>query len=724
MAERIQGLYAGEKRIDPQRSFLRRLFWLKLSLLSLFAVVVFRLVVIQVIRARDYQAMGRKQYEYSEQIPGIRGNLFDRNGKTLVSNILATSFGADPKMVGDDADEIAATFSRIFGKPRSVYLERLSARNRHFVWLERRVGGQFAKAIQEHAFKGVVEVKEPRRLYHYEHLGAQVVGSTDIDNRGLTGIELRLDSYLRGKDGYVVFQRDGLGGIRPSADFPRVDPTVGSSATLTIDIEYQAIAEEELAHGIERSNAESGLVIMLDPATGEVLAMANYPPISPGDLSTASPSAIRNRAITDIFEPGSVFKVVTASAALDRDIVKPDQKFYAEQGVYKPRLANGTTRKPITDTHPYGMLTFQQAMELSSNIVMAKISDRIGSELLFQTARNFGFGVETGIDLPGEINGDLKLPNTWSGTTLNSMAYGYEVGATPIQIVSAYAGIANRGMMMKPFIVKKVEDASGSVQLENNAQQVRKVASQATARQLTQFFQGVVQRGTGKLAQVPGLGIAGKTGTSRKFIDGEYETGNYTASFVGYFPADDPRVVCLVMLDNPRAGGYTGGEVSAPIFKNIATRVYAMSSRFLRGPGTVVTASANGCVVPDVVGLALDAADDMLRSRGFKVEIAGAGGIVQSQVPRANAIVARGAVVKLSPVSRSVTASGYARIPDVRGMPIRRAINTLSACQLDFIVNGTGVVTAQNPAPGKEVKPGTKIVIHCESRSRSLLSLN
>jgi cell division protein FtsI/penicillin-binding protein 2 len=724
MADRVQGIYSSEKRIDPQKSFARRLFWLKLGLLALFAVVVLRLAFIQVIRAGDYQEMGRKQYEYPEQLPGTRGNLYDRNGKTLVSNILATSFGVDPKMVGDDADDIAASFSRVFGKPRSFYLDKFSARNRHFVWLERHVSAQSAKAIQEHAFKGLVEFKEPRRLYHYEHLGAQVVGSTDIDNRGLTGIELRLDSYLRGKDGYVVFQRDGLGGIRPSADFPHIDPTVGSSAILTLDIEYQAIAEEELAHGIERSNAESGLIIILDPATGEILAMANYPPISPGDLSTASPSAIRNRAITDLFEPGSVFKIVTASAALDRDLVRPEQKFYAEQGVYKIRLSNGTMRKPITDTHPYGMLTFQQAIELSSNIVMAKISDRIGSEQLFQTARNFGFGVETGLDLPGEVNGDLKLPKTWSGTTLNSMAYGYEVGATPIQIVSAYAAIANKGKLMKPFVVKKVVDANGELQFETQAQEVRKVASQATARQLTQFFQGVVQRGTGKPAQVPGLAIAGKTGTSRKFIDGKYETGNYTASFVGYFPADDPRVVCLVMLDHPRAGGYTGGEVSAPIFRNIATRVYAMSSRFLRGPSTVVTASAAGCVVPDVAGLALDAAGDMLRSRGFKVDIVGTGIVVQAQTPRANAIVTRGTVVKLSTISQPVTVSGYARIPDVRGMPIRRAINTLSVFQLDVIVNGTGVVMAQNPPPGKEVKPGTKIVIHCESRSRSLLSLN
>jgi cell division protein FtsI (penicillin-binding protein 3) len=712
-----------DKPRDPQKIFAIRLFWLKIGLLVLFVAVVVRLVMVQVIRAREYQAMARKQYEQREILPGTRGNIYDRNGKTIVSNILSVSFGADPKMAGEDAEEIATTFARVFGKSRSYYTDKLSEKNRHFVWLERQVKPQYAKALRGNTFKGLVEFKEPQRLYHYEHLGGQAIGSTDIDNRGLNGVELRLDSYLRGKDGYVVFQRDGLGGMKPSADYPRVDPTIGCSAILTIDIEYQAIAEEELARGIERNKAESGLVIMLDPASGEILAMASYPSMSPGDLSGVSLETMRNRPITDLFEPGSVFKVVTASAALDRGLVKPEQKFYAEKGEYKIRLANGAMRKPITDTHPYGMLTFQEGMELSSNIVMAKVSDRIGSELLFTTARNFGFGLETGVDLPGEINGDLKRPGEWSGTTLNSMAYGYEVGVTPIQIVAAYSAVANKGLLMKPYIVKSVRDANGEVVHEINPQSVRKVISPATARTLTQFFEGVLQRGTGKPARVPGLRIAGKTGTSRKFIDGKYETGNYTASFVGYFPADDPKVVCLVMVDHPRSGGYTGGEVSAPIFKDIAARIYAMSSRFLQKPNTAV-AAAEVLVLPDVVNVAVDVAKDMLQSRGFRVEVAGTGSIVQGQSPKAGTILTKTTVVRLSTIDRATAASGYTVVPDVRGMPIRRAINTLAVHRLDVSVNGSGVVAAQNPTPGKQVKPGAKVVIQCESRSRSLLSMN
>jgi cell division protein FtsI (penicillin-binding protein 3) len=689
----------------------------------MFAVVAFRLVFIQVIKARDFQAEARRQYEVRERLPGTRGDLYDRNGRDLVSSTMGVSFGADPKMIGDQRDEIAGRFARAFGKPRSYYLERLSAKDRHFVWLERRVRAQFSKIIHASDTRALVEIKEPVRLYHYDRLGGQVIGSTDIDNKGLSGIELSLDSYLRGSDGYVVLQRDGHSRTRPSADYPRVEPTVGSSATLTIDIDYQAIAEEELAKGIQRTQSESGLVIILNPTTGEVLGMAHNPPMSPGNPGEENQAVMRNRVITDMFEPGSVYKLVTAAAALERDLVKPTQKFYGEEGTYNVRLVNGSVRNTITDTHPYGTLTFQEAMEVSSNIVMAKVSDRIGSELLYTTGRNFGFGVETGVDLPGEVNGDLKKPSQWSGTTLNSMAYGYEVGVTAIQLACAYAAVANKGVLMKPFIIKKVIDPNGEVMSETQPQIVRRVISAATAKTLTQFFEGVVQRGTAQPARLSGVRVAGKTGTSRKFIDGKYEVGSYTASFIGYFPADDPKVVCLVMLDHPRVAGYTGGQVSAPIFKDIAAKIFAMSGGFTRNPRTVM-AAAEGSVVPDVVGLGVDVARELLVRRGFKTELSGSGTVVRVQSPRAGALLPRGSVAKLVTTDHSTAAPGYAVVPDLRGMPIRRALNALAVRQLDAGVDGSGVVASQNPLAGQHVKVGSKVAMRCEPRNRLLLSVN
>ncbi len=486
----------------------RRIFWLKVGLLAFFIVVAGRLVQIQVIDASRYRDQARRQYEVRERLPAIRGNIYDRNGRVLVSNAMGVSFGADRKMVGDDAGEAAGRFARAFHRSRDVYLDRLVSKDRGFVWLERRVRPEFSRRIRAEQLPGLVEIKEPLRLYHYEHLGGQVIGCTDIDNRGLSGIELYLDSYFRGNEGYVVLQRDGRGKRYASVDYPRLEPTVGCAVTLSLDIEYQTIAEEELIGGIERTGAESGLVIMLDPATGEILALAHAPSMNPAQSSDYSQDIMRIRAVSDMFEPGSVFKLVTAAAALERGLVKPGQKFDAEQGRYTVFLSNGKLRNVINDTHPYGIITFQQAMELSSNIIMAKVSDRVGSELLYTTARNFGFGTETGVDLPGEINGDLKKPSAWSGTTLNTMAYGYEVGVTPLQIAAAYAAVANRGVLMRPFVIRRVVSAGGEVVLEEQPQVVRRVISVAAARVLTEFFEGVVLRGTARAAAVPGMRIA------------------------------------------------------------------------------------------------------------------------------------------------------------------------------------------------------------------------
>ncbi len=699
----------------------RRILWLKVGLLLFFAVVAGRLVQIQVLDASRYREQARRQYEVRERLPAARGNIYDRNSRVLVSNAMGISFGADRKMIGDEAGETAARFSRAFHRSREWYLDRLVAKERGFVWLERRVQPQFSRAVRAEQIPGLVEIKEPLRLYHYEHLGGQVIGCTDIDNKGLSGIELVLDSYFRGNEGYVVLQRDGRGKRSASVDYPRLEPTVGCAATLTLDIEYQTIAEEELARGIERTGAESGLVIMVDPATGEILALAHAPSMNPANPSEYSQDIMRIRAVSDLFEPGSVFKLVTAAAALERGLVKPDQKFNAEQGKYTVYLANGKVRNTITDTHPYGIITFQQGMELSSNIVMAKVSDRIGSEQLYTTARNFGFGTETGVDLPGEINGDLKKPNEWSGTTLNTMAYGYEVGVTPLQIVCAYAAVANKGVLMRPFIIRKVVSAEGETVLETQPQVVRRVISASTARTLTEFFEGVVLRGTARAAAVPGLRVAGKTGTARKFIDGKYEVGRNTSSFVGYFPREDPKVVCLVMLDHPHIGGTTGGEASAPIFRQIAAKVYAMSGRFSRTPPAAMAADESR-LVPDVVSLTTGVAREILENRGFTVVQTGSGTVVRGQSPRAGASAGKGATITLSATEVPAPAPGYTLVPDLSGMPIRRAINTLATHQLGVSIGGSGVVKSQQPPAGQQVKIGTRVAIQCGTRM--LLSLN
>lgn len=705
---------------NPHRQSLTRMLVLKIALLLFFAVVALRLIHVQVIDAPRYQGIAKRQYEAKVTLPAERGNIYDRNGKILASNSRYVSFAADPEVVGDKASVLAERFARVTGEPKSSYMAKLSEPRRRFVWLERRVHPDVAKRLKVDDVDGVIQLNEPKRLYHYESVAGQLLGFTGLDNRGLSGIELQFEDRLKGADGYVIMQRDGLGRKRPSVDYPRVDPVNGDNLILTIDLEYQSIAESELRKGIERNHAESGLVVMMEPSTGAILAMANYPGIDPNSIETANSAFFKNRAITDMFEPGSVFKIVAASAAIENRLVTLDQKFFAENGMYVVRFGAGKPRT-ITDTHPYGMLTFQEAMEHSSNIVMAKISDRIGNESLYRTARNYGFGIATGIELPGEVSGELKKPNQWSGATLNSMAIGYEVGVTPIQIAAAYAAVANNGILMKPFILRQELNQHNEVVSETHPQQVRRVISQSTAQTLTRLFRGVVTSGTGVSAQDDLVSVAGKTGTSRKFINGKYEQGNYTASFVGYLPAEDPRVVCLVMLDHPREGGYTGGLASAPIFKAIAGKIVRSASWVQKSPPPVI-AGKQPLVVPDVTGLEADVAASMLTGSGFEVQKFGDGKMVLKQSPDPGTRILPGTPVRVTTHESGTAPKGFAIVPDVRRMSIRRAINRLIMEGLDVNIVGSGIVTATTPDPGQQVPVGSRVLLRCEPRSNGLIA--
>ncbi len=708
----------------PRPPFNGRLLVLKLAFAAFFVIIAARLVQIQVIESSKYQERAKRQYEQKIVLPAVRGNIYDRHNNVLVSNSMFVSFAADPKLIGDDAAVVAEKFSYVFGKPRAFYLSKLrsttsSGTPRRFVWLERRVRPEVAKRIEAAKLPGIVVLNEPKRLYHYDDVAGTLVGFTDVDNKGISGIELQFDKYLRGKNGSVIMQRDGLGRARPSVDYPRIEPRDGHHLILTIDLAYQSIVEEELKRGVERFKADAALAVMMNPKTGEILALANYPGLNPNDLGSYDIHAARNRVITDIFEPGSVFKVVTAAVAYEHQLVAPDQRFNAENGTYKVALPGGKFRL-IKDSHEHAWLSFQEAIEQSSNIVMAKVSLTIGPERLYRQARDFGFGILTGIDLPGEVRGRLKKPFEWSGTTLQTLSYGYEIAATPLQIAAAYAAVANKGVLVQPYIVSRVIDASGEVIFQQSPQTIRRVISAETAELLTRAFEGVVQNGTAKDVRIYGVRIAGKTGTSRKVVDGKYGTGSYTASFAGFFPVEDPQVVCLVMIDNPRAISYYGGLTSGPIFRSIAERMINTTGRFKKIPRTTTNAlqAANDISVPDVRTLPLSLAGKILEGHGLRSEKIGEGQIVVRQVPEPGKRLSRGEKVRLLlETENATTASADGTVvPDLRGMSLRRAINRLVVEDFDVKVRGSGVVIDQLPAPGTRVNPGSAIHLLCEPR--------
>lgn len=700
-----------------QKDYNHRLLIVKICFLLIFVAAGARLVQIQVIEANKYAEIARKQYEAKVPLIAQRGNIYDRNGNMLVTNSLFVSFAADPTIAGEHAKFIAKEFSKVTGESEREYIQKLQTKRR-FVYLERSMRPDVAELIPFKKMPGVVKASEPVRLYHYDELAGQVLGATNIDNVGVSGIEQQFNPVLRGRDGYVIMQKDGLGRTRPSVEYPREEAVNGHSIELTLDLQYQSIAEEELKKGVARSQAEAALVVMLRPQTGEVLAMANYPHVNLNKIENAD--ALKNRIISDMYEPGSVFKIVTASAALQNDLVTLDKKFYGENGKYKIEYP-GKKIRYINDTHELRDVTFLEAMAYSSNIVMAKVSDLIGPEKLYTKVRDFGFGMSTGIELPSESNGQLKKTSEWSLASLNSIAYGYEIGVTPLQIACAYAAIANDGVLMRPYIVQRETDETGVEVYSNQPQMIRRVIPKDVNDHVKRMLQSVVEFGTGSAVKIPGVDIAGKTGTARKYVDGKYETGSYNASFVGFFPAEKPEIVCLVILEKPKVG-YTGAVASAPIFKGIAERIIhnngLIAKTMIAEQGVPIHRQNNATVsIPNISEKDVEDAVALLKRNGLAAKVIGDGSEVVRQYPQAGSRVERGGIVQLMTNETEQTiVFGVLQVPELRGMSVRRAVNTLAAERLSVSIVGSGMVVNQFPSAGTSMKNGAKVTIMCEPK--------
>lgn len=704
----------------PQiKDYKHRLLIVKIGFLLVFAAASARLVQIQVIESGKYKDIAKRQYEAKVPIIAQRGNIYDRNGSILVANSQFVSFAADPTIAGEDAHYIAREFSKVTGKPEREYISRLQQKKR-FVWLERHLRPDVAERIPLKKLAGIVKMNEAVRLYHYDEIAGQVLGATNIENSGVSGIELQFNNELRGRDGYVIMQKDGLGRKRPSVDYPREEAINGNSIELTIDVQFQSIAEEELKKGIARTQAEAGLVVMMRPQTGEVLAMANFPSVNLNRITNAD--LLKNRIVSDMYEPGSVFKIVTASAALQHDVVTLEKKIYAENGKYKIEYP-GNRFRFINDSHPMREITFLEAMAYSSNIVMAKVSDLIGPGKMYAQARDFGFGMMTGIELPHESNGQLKKTSEWSMASLNSISYGYEVGVTPLQILTSYAAIANDGRLMKPYIVQRIKDENGQEVFAGQPEMIRRVIPKSVNEQVIRMLESVVESGSGTVVKIPGVRIAGKTGTSRKHVDGKYEEGSYNASFVGFFPVEKPEVVCLVMIEKPKTGGYYGAIASAPIFKGIAERIILNNGLLAK---TMIAEQADApeknvdatVTIPDVGSTTSEKAVEILRRSGLAAKVYGSGSEVIRQYPAAGKKIERGSIVQLMmSESERMVSDGALTVPDLRGMSVRRAVNKLSAERLGVSIVGSGIVAGQFPSPGTSMKAGSRVTIMCEPKA-------
>jgi cell division protein FtsI (penicillin-binding protein 3) len=624
--------------------------------------IVGRLFYLQIVNYADLMLRAERQQLRTIPAPAKRGDIVDRHGRVVAMSADADSIYAVPSELADPAGtaaQICAALRDCTARDRKTLAERLDGK-RAFAFVRRLVEPDQAVRVAALKLKSVGFVKESRRFYPNGDLAAHVLGFIGRENRGLGGIEAAYDRLIGGKDGTILVQVDANQRVFSRTERP---PTAGSSLELTIDTYLQHMAERELHAGVIANRAAGGTVIIMNPRTGEILAMANEPTFDPNAYRDSSEIARRNRAVQDLYEPGSTFKVVTASAAIEEHVMPVDAPIDVSSGLIK------IGSRVVHDDHHYGTLSFTDVIVKSSNVGAIKIGFKLGTERLSDFVKRFGFGRASSPDFPGENSGIVWNPAKWTDSALASVSMGYQIGVTPLQMVAAVSAIANGGELVEPRIVGAVYRESRRYPVTPKV--VRRTISADTAATLTTIMEGVVERGTAKAAQIPGYTVAGKTGTAHKLVDGHYSKSDYNASFVGFIPSRNPAVAIIVVTDSPHAGTYYGGSVSAPIFKRIAEatmrrlaippsidpapavlvqREGVAASRAvpaLRATQTVaITESRPPDTVPDVVGMSAREAMRTLVQLGVSPRLDG-DGIVTSQTPEAGAPFERGAECRL-----------------------------------------------------------------------------
>ena len=531
-----------------------------------FVSCLLRLVFIQFFRSSYLADLAKKQHNLYLELEPLRGTIYDTNLKPMAINLPAESLFVSPCEIKDtDKESIIKQLIPILNADENFLQDRLY-RRKSFVWLARKMTPEQAEAVRALKIKGLGFIKESKRTYPNSYLASHVLGFAGLDNTGLEGMELAFDKYLKGKAGWALFLRDAR---QRKLDIweEMVLPKDGYNLVLTIDEVVQYIAERELDKVFKSSHAKGASIVVMDPHTGAILALANRPTYDLNNCSKVGKDQIRNRSICDLFEPGSVFKIVTLCAALEEKKVNEEDRFFCENGSY--RVVSHT----LHDHRPHGWLTFREVIQLSSNIGTTKVAQMLGPKIVSRYVKRFGFGKNLGIDLPGEINGVAKEPRQWSKISIAAIPIGQEVGVTVLQLASAISVIANGGQLMKPYVVQSIQDKRQETIKEFSPFMIRKVISSDTAERAKKILMGVVENGTGTLAKMEGITAAGKTGTAQKLEpNGTYSHSKFIASFIGFAPVEDPLITIVVVVDEPHPY-YFGGVVAAPVFKNVASDI-------------------------------------------------------------------------------------------------------------------------------------------------------
>lgn len=632
----------------PLRSNRLRLVTAWVLFALIFIVVGGRAFQLQILQGEELRRMGERQHLKEWIVLPKRGTLFDRAGEPLALSLEAQSVYARPRRIQDRA-AVSASVAKILNMNGTEVQQKLDS-DKPFVWIKRQIAAGEAEKIRTLKVDGLGMSIEPNRFYPQGQLAGQIIGFVSRDSVGIEGLELQYNDYIRGESGSSIAERDALGRrvLVQGVEGLQIPP--GGDLQLTLDSSIQHLAEKELEATIAKNRAKAGVAIVVEPFTGEVLALANYPTFNPNNSAKQSAGDRRNRAVTDSFEPGSTFKTILAAAALEEGVVGKEDLFYCEMGKYS------YGGKVIHDAHPQGWLPFYKILQVSSNIGFTKVAEKLKRDRYFKYIEKFGFGKTTGIDLPGEVAGHLRRVESWAAIDLATHAFGQGISTTPMQMAMAYAAVANGGFLMRPYVVRRILGPKGEVLHENQPHVVRRVISEKTASLLASMLKGVTDEGgTGTMASVEGFDVAGKTGTAQKadLAHGGYAAKKRVGSFVGFVPAEAPRLVVLVLVDEPEVAVY-GGVVAAPVFQKIArgalrhlavapkesqavpATLGQVEAAVKRAPAKVLAAAALGedTAAPDFVGLSLREAVDKARSMKVSVRMYGNGFVVkQSPAP-------------------------------------------------------------------------------------------
>jgi cell division protein FtsI (penicillin-binding protein 3) len=635
--------------------------WLKFRLISvlivflvLFIALLSRAFQLQVLSGEKLKNLAQRQHTATLQLQPERGMIYDRNGEKLAVSVLADSVCADPTRISDPV-KASQQISGILNLDKQAVMKKI-LEPKSFCWLARRISPDQAANVDNAEIEGIFLVKEPKRFYPNGQLAAHLLGFVGADANGLEGLENKYDDILKGKPEKLAWARDAKGKkifLRVGNNEAKKDESV--NLVLTIDSRIQYLVETHLKEAVVSKGAKGGIAVVMDPKTGEILAMATEAGFNPNNINGLIPEKWRNRAITDYFDPGSTFKPFLVAGALEEKTIRESEKFYCEDGNYT--VANRVIHEANRQRH--GQLSVRDILKYSSNIGSVKIAQKLGKEKFYKYIDNFGFGTKTGIDLPGESPGLVRPVKNWSKVDTATIAFGQGVSVTAIQLIAAMSAIANGGVLMKPYILRSVTDKNNIPIKMYNPTVVRKVVSAATAKRLTNMLTEVVGSadGSGKNANIVNVAVAGKTGTSQKFdfSRGVYSSEKVRTSFMGFFPADNPQVAILVILDEPQRDKW-GGVAAAPVFKSIGEQILNCFKTNIR---------ETPIFDPD---------------KQSKVQLTSA----QENI-----------------VARSVDNNDESAVPDFRGLTIREAMKKAKAKSIELKISGNGWAIRQYPPAGR-----------------------